>query len=168
MALRDEVLFAFSKTPYPGDDALTSCNCDDCRWEVARLRGKKWTRLSLDDFGAEDGDSNVTLLTPAAFHYYLPGLLLLVLDHPEETEGWLLSSVISRLTIPENADAATRSTVEGIITRLSTRQREVLVALIEHVPAADHPVRVQSALSNLRDGAVSPYNSAAINAPKRL
>src|SRR3712207_9063711 len=64
--LRDEVMIAFAKVPYPGDDTLTSCVCDECRWEVGRLRGKKWTRLSLDDFGAEDAPANVAILTPAA------------------------------------------------------------------------------------------------------
>jgi len=168
MSLRDEVLFAFSRTSYPGDDALTSCNCEDCRWEVARLRGKKWTRLSLDDFGAEDGNANVALLLPAAFHYYLPGLLLLLLDHPEETQGWLLDRVLSRLTIPETADAGWRTKVEGIVKRLSARQREVAIAVIEQAKPPNHGLHVQSALSNLRDGAVTPYSDPAALPRKRL
>ena len=167
MSLRDKIVFAFSRTPYPGDNALTSCNCEDCRWEVARLRGKKWTRLTLDDFGAEDGDANVALLLPAAFHYYLPGLLLLLVDHPE-AQDWLLDRVLSRLAVPAIADAELRSRVEGIVKRLSAEQREAVTAVIEQVTANEQAIHVQSALSNLRDGAVTPYGVTLVLPPERL
>jgi hypothetical protein len=75
MSLREEVTIAFSKTPYPSHAALTACGCDECRWEVSRLRGKRRSRLGWDNIGAED--ANLSLLTPAAFHNFIPGLLLL-------------------------------------------------------------------------------------------
>ncbi len=61
-------MFAFSEVPYPGDDASRSGDCDECCWDVKRFRGKRWSQLGLDDFRAEDGDANVALLMPTAFH----------------------------------------------------------------------------------------------------
>ncbi len=164
MGLRDDVMAAFSRVPYPGDEALTSCDCDDCRWEVAQFRGKKWTRLSLDDFGAEDGDANEARLTPAAFHYFLPGLILLALDHPEAASS-ILGKVIRRFTVSDVERESARSKANQILRRLSARQRQVLVEVIrgagESVPHV--PVIWQSAVANLMDGAVTPYASEMVD-----
>ena len=52
MTLRDEVIIAFSKVPYPGDEALTSCNCDECRWEVGRFKHGEQAAPSASGGGA--------------------------------------------------------------------------------------------------------------------
>jgi hypothetical protein len=163
MSLRGEAMIASSKVPCPGDEALTSRNGDECRWEVGRLRGKEWTRLSLDDFGANDGAANVALLTPAAFHYFLPGLILLALDHPGMA-GDILGKVVRRLTASDREGEAARAKVDQVIKRLSGRQRRVLIDLIRqaegsgpHVPAI-----WRSAIMNLIDGVATPYDYGAV------
>lgn len=163
MSLRDEAMIAFSKVPYPGDEALTSCDCDECRWEVGRLRGKKWTRLSLDDFGAGDGAANVALLTPAAFHYFLPGLILLALDHPGMT-GDILGMVVRRLTASDREGEAARAKVDQVIKRLSGRQRRVLIELILQAEGSEPhvPAIWQSAITNLIDGVATPYDYSTV------
>lgn len=162
MTLRDEVTFAFSKVPPPGDEALTSCDCEECRWEVGRFRGKRWNRLGPDDFGAEDGGANVALLTPAAFHYFLPGLILVALDHPEE-RGIILHKVICRLAASDREGEASRAEVDRFIGRLSGRQRRVLVEFIRRAEGSEPhvPMIWQSAVANLIDGVARPYNFVA-------
>ncbi len=159
MSPRDEVMFAFSKVPYPGDDALACCGCDECRWEVAQLRGKKWTRLSLDDFAA----ANFGLLTPAAFHYFLPGLILLALDHPALL-GEIVGTVVRRLTVSDREGDGARAQVDHGIKRLSSRQRRVVIDVIRQAEGrAPHvPAIWQSALMNLIDGAATPYSQTAV------
>jgi hypothetical protein len=163
MTQRDEVMIAFSKVPYPGDEALTPCGCDECRWEVGRLRGKKWTRLGLDDFGAGDGEANVALLTPAAFHYFLPGLMLVALDH-SEARGDILGKVIHRITASDREGKAARAKVDQVINRLSGRQRQVLADLIRQAEGSEPhvPAIWQSAIANLIDGIATPYDHGTV------
>lgn len=158
MDLRNEVMIAFSKVAYPGDDRLTACGCEECRWEVGRFRGKRWNRLTLDDFGALDGGANFALLTPAAFHYFLPGLLMLALDDLK-TGRYLLDQVIGRITASDREGEQARREAEQVVKRLTLRQRQVLVALLRQAegPIPDVPVIWLSAIVNLTDGIVAPY-----------
>ncbi len=160
MSLRQDVMIAFSKVHHPGDDSLTVCPCDECQWEVARFKGKKWSRLSLADVSTES--ANIFLLTPAAFHYFLPGLLLLILDHPDADS--LLGRIISRLVVSDQASEAERANVEQFVSRLSARQRQVLVEIVRqaHDSASYSPVVWNSAIANLRGDVVSPYSSEAL------
>ena len=96
---RQSIINAFANTPHPGDRRLCNCDCEECQWEIALFKNKKWSRLNLDDFGAEDGNASIQLLTAEAFHYFLPGLLLLSIDHPDA--GWLVNQIVSRLTVSD-------------------------------------------------------------------
>ena len=160
--LRDEVIIAFSKTPYPGDEALTACSCDECRGEVSRFEGKKWSRLSLQDLREGDCGASIPSLTPTAFHYFLPGLLIVALDNPD-IQTLLLGRVIRRLVVSDRAGEARRRNVEQIHKRLSSRQRQVLVDVMRQVEdSVPHdPVTWNSALGNLIGGTVIPYSQAS-------
>jgi hypothetical protein len=164
MSSREAVLYAFSRTPPPGEDALTSCNCEECRWDVARLRGKKWTRLSPDDFGASDGGANFALLTPSAFHYYLPGLLLLALDHPDLAPEFI-AKIINRLTAPDSTAEARLPRIAQLIKRLTLRQREVLVEFLHQAaPSTPHvPPIWEAAIASLIGGSPSFYSATAVD-----
>jgi hypothetical protein len=163
MSLRDEIQYAFAKTPYPGDDALTSCACEECQYSVRRFRGKKWSRLTLADVGDDQG--NVASLTPPAFHYFLPGLLLLVLDQGEQS-GSLLHSIADRfaigdLNVDRNKDGITR--VGKMIQRLSHRQRQALADFFRYFESTPLyvPEVMYSAIGNLLSGEVRPYSHRA-------
>src|SRR5690242_6376040 len=75
--LEAQVRAAFANVPYPGDDNIASAGA----WEPAAiaevLRGKDWRDLKGVDF---DFGSAPSFLTPAAFRYYLPALLLNLLE----------------------------------------------------------------------------------------
>ena len=165
MALRDEIQYAFSKTPYPGNDALTSCNCEECQMGVSRFRGKKWSRLELGDVGDEGGGPG--LLTPAAFQYFLPGLMRLVLDHPE-TIGWLDQKIVGRFVVSDGQPGISAREilrrVEQTIRRLTPRQRSVVAEFVRSLETTGlHvPLVLNSAVENLLGKTVRPYSQKAL------
>ncbi len=137
MDLRAETIAAFSKVPRPAEDALTDCDCDESQFEVAGFWGKTWFRLGLDDFHGEVGDANEAFLTPAAFHYFLPGLILLAIDHPECREH-LLASIVRCLVPLEHEGEAGRDRVAPYFNRLSPRQKRVIGELLAGSAIATH------------------------------
>jgi hypothetical protein len=161
MGLREEIQYAFAKTPYPGDQALTSCSCEEYQWEVCRFRGKKWSRLTLEDVSCGDG-GNVVYLTPAAFHYFLPGLMLLVLDHGLES-GTLDCSIVSRFAASDRDEEGIKR-VAKMINRLSLRQRRVIVDFLRHLEPTGFqvPEVLRSAIENLHSGDARPYSQEAV------
>jgi hypothetical protein len=128
---RQKVINAFSKTPHPGDERLCSCHCEECQWEVTRFKGKKWTQLTLDDLatGGRGGEANVFLLTAEAFHYFLPGLVLLI-DVNEGME-WLVRDVVSRLVVSDRHTESRRESVGNVIRKMNPEQRSVLLPVVE-------------------------------------
>lgn len=163
MSLRQEVLIAFSKTPHPGDESLTSCGCDECQREVGRFKGKKWSRLSIDDVVTDNGDANVNFLTPAAFHYFLPGLILISLDHPEVSER-ILDTIVLRLVVADRESEDRQKGVEETIKRLTARQKHLLIAVIQQAEDVEPhvPEIWLSAITNLRDGVITPYSQDVV------
>lgn len=162
MRQREEIQGAFSKTPYPGDEALRACPCEECRWEVRCFRGKRWSRLRPEDVSAADG-GNVAALTPAAFHYFLPGFLLLILDQPEEV-GTLVHSIIDRLATSDREGDEGLQRVNRNIKQLTMRQRRVLASFLNllrekepHVPEV-----WRSAIENLLSKKVQSYSQATV------
>jgi hypothetical protein len=151
---RQTVINAFAKTPRPDDSSLCVCTCEECEWEVARFRGKKWPQLTIEDFCAEDGDANVTFLTPAAFQYFLPGLILLIGDDAQL--DWLVHRILARLTVSDQDDESRRESTHQVIKRLNSSQRQTLVHVVsdwrQRVPCA--PAIWDALISSLHDGAV--------------
>jgi hypothetical protein len=159
-----EVINAFAKTPRPEDRSLCACACDECQWGVSKFKGKTWSRLQLSDFGADDGDANIALLTAEAFHYFLPGLLLLVLD--SQDAGWLLDRIVERLTFSDRASDDRRARVQRDIKHLSSRQRRALHDVLTHLePSIPHsPLVWKSLMSGLQGGDAIPYSFADLEA----
>src|SRR5262249_36736479 len=101
MDLLAEIRAAFPKTSHPGDHILSDCWCDECAWSVRNLRGKSWKQLRVEDISGDGGN-----LSLRAFCYYLPGLMCLAVQHPDELS--LASTIIggfiaSDLSPPEQA-----------------------------------------------------------------
>jgi hypothetical protein len=85
MTTRELIESAFAEVPYPGDDNIADhqdcLECDDVR---AFFRGKSWRDLKLPELRGLP----LPLLTPEAFHYFLPGYMLACLD------DWKLADTI--------------------------------------------------------------------------
>lgn len=93
--LKEKITEAFRHVPYPGDDHLITNQSPF--WHEQQelgqmLRGRPWTSLRLVDVH----NTSATMLTPEAFHYYIPAYMLAVIDDyedadvlPEYTFGWL-------------------------------------------------------------------------------
>jgi hypothetical protein len=80
MSLPDDIMAAFADTPYPGDDRLTVYNPSGRDYDETfqLLRGRSWRDMPVVEFIC--GDTPIPDLTPEAFHYYTPALLLASLD----------------------------------------------------------------------------------------
>ncbi|MFO1019975.1 MAG: DUF6714 family protein [Planctomycetales bacterium] len=123
---RQTIINAFAKNRRPADEALTECDCEECQAEVQNLKGKTWSQITLADIGPFSG--NINDLTPAAFYYFLPGLLLLTLDHPDA--DWIAEAVIFRLTESDREGNHVSSRLRQDLIRLNPYQREVLAELV--------------------------------------
>lgn len=159
---RQSVINAFAKTPHPGDHSLCKCDCDECQWEIATFKSKRWSRLGLTDFCPQDGNANVALLTAEAFHYFLPGLVLLTIDNPGA--DWLVGRIVNRFTVSDQESDDRLQRVRKDISRLSPAQRQAMISVARHWQAAGvlTPVVGQSLIAGLHDSDVVPYSLAVL------
>ncbi len=154
MDLLAEIRAAFPAKPYPGNATLSDCWCEECEWSVRNLRGKSWMQLQVEDGVGVEG----AILSYRAFRYYLPGLLCLAVQHPDESH--LASEINGRLVVldrdvPERAEAV-RETVH----RLSPRQRGVVARFLLWIgdQGWQAPILIEAALRAVRDGQVVPIS----------
>ena len=79
-ALRNAIADTFSDNAYPGDEHLTVGNAGGREYDTTfqLLRGKKWQECPVAEF--IDGDTPIPDLTPEAFHYFMPALLIASID----------------------------------------------------------------------------------------
>jgi hypothetical protein len=73
--LRDQIREAFPATRFDGP--ITSCDCEECTNIREELRHKRWDEISTAFL---DSTCSPMLLTPEAFHAFLPAYLLRALD----------------------------------------------------------------------------------------
>lgn len=82
--LKVDIEKAFPKFPIPSD--LLIFKDDPCEFSIELitiLHGKPWTAVDIDDWRTTVGISLVkNYLTPLAFHYYLPSVLIGSIDKP--------------------------------------------------------------------------------------
>ncbi len=87
--LMQEVARVFAEVPRPSDDKIVGHHCEDCDEIEQSLRGTHWSEWG----GARDYDALVfpspvfPLLTPEAFHYYMPAFLKLLLEKFETPDA---------------------------------------------------------------------------------
>lgn len=153
MDLLAEIRAAFPASPYPGDAVLSDCWCGECEFSVRNLRGKSWTQLRQEDFNGSNAE-----LSLGAFRYYLPGLLSLAVQDPDElilacrVNGLF---VVSDLDPPEKAEE-----VRETVNCLSIKRRRVVARFLQWL--ADQgwqaPILVDAALKAVRDRQIEPYS----------
>lgn len=73
---------AFRDVPYPGDDSIGSDHCWECQHVADTLRGKRSDEITLE-FLRKDlrHPDSICLLSSKAYQYYLPALLLLIVEY---------------------------------------------------------------------------------------
>ena len=100
--LHDDIQAVFAHNQYPGDDRLTVYNVDALEHDETRqlLLGCRWQDMPVVEFLS--GDTPIPDLTPEAFHYYMPALLLAAVDPNSDDRGDVAHSVVFSLT-PSNA-----------------------------------------------------------------
>jgi hypothetical protein len=152
MDLLAEIRAAFPLSPYPGDAVLSDCWCEECAFSVRNLRGKSWRQLRLDDFNGENSH-----LSLRAFRYYLPGLLCLAVQHPDELN--LACEVNARLVVSDREAPERTTEVQETVGRLSAKQGRVVARFLQWLAgqAWQAPVLVEAALRAVRDRSVEPY-----------
>ncbi len=157
--LAAEIRLAFDHVRYPGDARLTSDSSAECHQLVAPLRGKNWHHLTLADLTCiRTLAETLGALSPLAFHYYLPALLLMALAEPLD-EPFVATVITSHFTasdletpdsIRENAQA---------LKLLTTPQRLAVRHFFEWLKLsnANCPSVIDSALDNLAHDRIHPY-----------
>lgn len=80
ISLKDSIAAAFENVPYPGDDHLTIYPPEHRKFDETfnLLRGRHWRDMPVDQFIS--GDTPFPDLTPEAFHFYMPALLIASID----------------------------------------------------------------------------------------
>jgi|SRR5579883_867570 len=84
MLLKKTIEDAFADVPYPGDENITRCpyNCSECRRIALFFKGKPSTGYSAEELRGYH--VALSLFTPEAFHFFLPGFMLASMDSYEK------------------------------------------------------------------------------------
>ena len=155
MSLLAKIRAAWPATPYPGDHILSNCWCEECAFSVRDLRGKSWKQLTVGDLGSGSGE-----LSADAFLYFLPGILSLSIQDPD---GDHLAGEVNRWFVYSDSEyepAGASERIARLVSRLSQRQREVLLEYLDWLAAEDWqaPMLIASAKRAIADGVVEPYS----------
>lgn len=154
MDLLDEIRAAWPSTPYPGDRVLFSdCWCDECAWAVRSLRGKSWKEIDVCDLGGDGGR-----MSDEAFRYYLPGVLALSVQHPDETH--LSCEVNLRFVFSRREGWKRQQSVSMLARTLSPRQREVMLRYFDWLDDQrwQAPILIAAAKRAVH-GEIEPYSA---------
>lgn len=84
MALKRSIQEAFAEVSYPGDNNITRCpyHCSECRRIAEFFKGRDWNTQTLEEL--RNYHVALSLLTPEAFHYFLPAFMLVSMDAYEK------------------------------------------------------------------------------------
>ena len=77
--LRADVMRMFGTAARPPEFQIAPHECEECRQLSADLAGVEWT--AMPNALIEDNPSGLSLLSPEAYAYFLPGYILYALDH---------------------------------------------------------------------------------------
>lgn len=144
---------AFPSTPYPGDHILTDCYCEECSHSIRSLRGKSWKEVKLEDLNSDSSQ-----LGDDAFRYYLPALLSISLQHPDD--DMIPARVSGRLVVfdtdPRAKDHSSRIT--SLVAQITKRQRNVVAVYLDWVAQRElqSPVLIEAGKKALESGVVDP------------
>ncbi|MEN6307559.1 MAG: DUF6714 family protein [Anaerohalosphaeraceae bacterium] len=125
---------AFKDIPYPGDDSIGSDHCWECQHVADTLRGKRSDEITLEFLIKDLRESvSICLLSCEAFQYYLPALLLLIIENQgQEKIGNWEDRVISILWPDEPGSQYYDFTVEKYKI-FNNQQKHVIRLFLEYL-----------------------------------
>lgn len=138
MLTRELIEEPFSDVPYPGDDNITNHpGCLECEEIREYFRGKSWRDLeSLDLYPYQA----LSLFTPEAFHYFLPGYMLATLNANGPALDMVAYGVISLGGYRGQADASIEKHAISRLCLFTKEQREVIAEYLRFIKNSDQSV----------------------------
>lgn len=142
-SLVDAIRSVFADNAYPGDDRITLFNAEGRDYDETfkLLRGRSWQVMPVAQF--IQGDTPIPDLTPEAFRYYMPALLLAAIDD----QFYLNTDVASSITFflsPQGARCTEGEfpydDVDNYNRRLSLftePERDVIVRVLQELRSRD-------------------------------
>lgn len=98
---------AFATRPYPGDDQLVDDPADYESAEIAEaFRGLHWSEPAPEML--EYNHSALTFFSDAAWRYYVPAFMLVILEHPDKidmVDSWLIFGLLPPIVWAEQRRA---------------------------------------------------------------
>ncbi len=123
----DEALFdAWAGLTPPTPSAITQHHCEECDEIRDFLSGNAWTEL-VDVVALRDHYDALHLVTPPAYHYYLPAFMRAAYSAPDRA-GSIPNTIVS--TIELEFGSASR----GVLALFSAKQRSVLAHFLRALP----------------------------------
>jgi hypothetical protein len=92
---------AFASSEEPSPSKVENNHCPECQETAALFAGRRWDEVSVASL--LNPRPSISLLTPAAFRYYVPALMLACIEAPRELDV-VPDSLIGSLS-PPNAKA---------------------------------------------------------------
>ncbi|MFO0958738.1 MAG: DUF6714 family protein [Isosphaeraceae bacterium] len=149
---------SFSDVPDP--DLLSDCSCEECCWSVSNFIGKHWHSLCLEDAVSDKGDAVIGNLSPAAFRFFLPGLVRIAIRCKDE--GHMIEhNLLDCLTVSDKSPQLSYGLglIQGRLDALDRWQRTSIASFVDYLRGDDIycPEILRSASQNLSTGIAHPY-----------
>ena len=140
--IRAEVRAAFAGAPRPQLFIRGTCQCEECLAHEAELQSFSPNHLPVEKLGNPGWDP-ICFASNPAFTYLMPGLVKLVLEHPND----YLQQFLFHVAQPERLDSFTASQARTLIKVLAILVLEETAAVDTQL-ATDELFRAKNALEH--------------------
>lgn len=128
--LRQKIITAFSDVQYPVDK-IAPHDCDECREVEADFSGKDWKTIESEVL--EENQGNMSLMSPKAFHYFLPAYLMRALDKFSVVDDLLVEMTIYAVAPTNQWIAGSKDHYKDRFAPFTTSQMESIFDFLELV-----------------------------------
>ena len=157
--LLNEINREFCDVVYPGDAGLADSYPNEWEPTLRNLHGKDWRCVESRDFDSQGGMiEGIQALGLKGFIYFLPGLIRISLIDAD-SRYMIVSALLTRFTVPDSL-AQSLAIQKKILASLSPARRSLLIRFFSVIRESEPllcPVLIDSAISNLKAGDVTPY-----------
>ena len=129
-AAQQAIEAAFPVSPLPRPEEIRSDHCPECRELAARFSVRPWSDLTVADLS---GNPSPSLLTTAAFRYYLPAMMLRSMEARRELDC-LPKSLVSELS---PAGGKPSEHARDRLTGFTSSQVLAILAFLRHFEASE-------------------------------
>jgi hypothetical protein len=127
-----QITAAFADVTYPGQEALFNHHCCECAEVSSCYVGKPWTEITLEDTLA---GRETALLSPAAWRYYLPAVMVWCVRAPDVVDV-IQDNLVYQLEPPDGQRGVPEWFRERA-TGFTGEQRSAIVAFLDWYRARD-------------------------------